>query len=78
MKHVFEQIKHTATKHGKCSVCGKRTKRSKTFWQTVNPWNRMHDGEVKSHEMIEQQLTERSEAWKQEPVTCAQCEEGQE
>lgn len=37
---------------GKCPTCGKRAKRSKSFENTVNPFNRNEDGTVKTWEQV--------------------------
>jgi hypothetical protein len=47
---TFREIKIHGRKTFKCS-CGKRLKRSKTFSQTINPFN-LHNGLPKTYEQI--------------------------
>ena len=39
MRITFDEIAVPATRYGPCPGCGKKVKRSRTFTQTVNPWN---------------------------------------
>lgn len=70
----FERIPLTARKTVKCPGCGKSLKRQRTFEQTINPYNRVN-GIPKTRQQILAELADRADAWKQEPETCAQCEE---
>lgn len=46
--YTFRLIRYPITKTGKCSRCGKTTRRSTTFEQTVNPYNLNAKGEQKT------------------------------
>jgi len=70
----FEEVKWRADKSLKCAGgCGKRLKRSITFSQTINPFNKLPDGTVKDRPDIYKELKQEAEAWKTEPVTCDRC-----
>lgn len=36
---VFEEVSFTARRAFKCKKCGRRCKRTRKFWQTLNPFN---------------------------------------
>jgi hypothetical protein len=71
----FQVIPMTVRKSVKCSSCGKRIQRQRTFEQTVNPWNKNADGEPKTVQEILEEHRVRAAEWKQEPAKCSQCEE---
>lgn len=70
----FKEVTLTGKKSGLCK-CGKRRTRSKTFMQTLNPFNTNPDGSLKTREDIYPQLREKIAAWKLEPITCKDCEQ---
>ena len=70
----FHAIKHRAIKSGMCVDCGKRTRRQVTFEQTLNPFNKLPDGTVKSARDISLELAEEAETWRAEPIQCGSCE----
>ena len=70
---TFNEVKLQAQKSGKCIVCGKRRRRSLIFRQTINPFNKKENGEVKRSEDIWPELYKDAAEWKQEPINC--CEE---
>lgn len=43
MKINYKPVKYSATKTDICPICKKRATRSKTFSQTVNPFNTVWD-----------------------------------
>lgn len=59
----FERITVSGKKSGKCPACGRRVTRSRTFEQTVNPFNRTADGTPKDREQIRRELLEKRDAW---------------
>jgi len=71
-RYTFEEVKFSAAKSVKCK-CGKRVSRSKTFTQTINPFNKRADGQVKSRSDIFPELKADAEKWKAEPELCAAC-----
>lgn len=64
----FQKVKFQTHRTGTCSVCGKRWKRSKTFSQTLNPFNRNAQGEVKTYSEIFEELREEARMWN--PIHC--------
>jgi len=73
-KITFEVVKLSTYKTGYCKKCGKYITRSKTFDQTINPFNKLPDGTLKNRDDIFQELLEESKQWKSEPVIHARCE----
>lgn len=71
----FPVIRRSGRKTGRCGGCGKSASRSKTFLQTVNPWNRDKEtGEPKTAQQIGSELDAELAAWKAEPVRHEGCE----
>lgn len=59
----FEEIAHPVVKSVPCRTCGKPVRRSTTFSQTVNPFNKDADGNPKTAELIRAELREQAEKW---------------
>lgn len=74
MRVRFERIERWATKRVKCAGCGKSMERSKTFWQTLNPWNVHPDGTPRTREQIYDHLGYEIKAWRLQPEYHAQCQ----
>lgn len=70
----YERVERNGSKAGKCVVCGKRATRQTTFGQTLNPYNRNAQGEVKTRLEIGRELNAQVVAWEAEPVKHAGCE----
>ena len=71
MRYDFERITAPATVTRKCA-CGKWSGRSKTFWQTVNPFNRNDDGTVKTRAEVAADVHREAAEWR--PVyNCPGC-----
>jgi hypothetical protein len=68
----FTEVKLQGRKTSKCVVCGKRRSRSKTFWQTLNPFNKKADGSVKSRRDIMEELRGKIKLWEKEPINCCE------
>lgn len=66
----FREASLRAEKTSNCVTCGKRRKRAKTFWQTVNPFNKKADGTVKSLFDIIEENKANAYAWKEKPIDC--------
>jgi len=75
-KITFERVKLSTYKTGYCKKCGKYITRSKTFDQTINPFNKLSDGTIKNRDDIFQELLKEAQQWKSEPVIHARCEQG--
>lgn len=69
----FQEVRRTASRTVACIGCGKKLKRQRTFEQTINPFNRNGDGEVKSYAEIWKELGEECDAWQPHPQTCTAC-----
>lgn len=71
----YRKVEVKASKSGKCSVCGKHASRKKDFYQTISPFNRNEDGQIKSDYEITKEEKAKAEKWKREPVCHVKCEE---
>ena len=66
----FTEIKIQRTKSGKCISCGKHRRRSKTFWQIRNPYNKNPDGTMKTSSDIRKELYRDALQWDKESIDC--------
>lgn len=64
----YEEVKLKGKKSGNC-ICGKWHTRSKTFSQTISPFNK-RDGRQKTRDEIMMELQIEKEDWEGEPPTC--------
>ncbi len=67
---TFQEVNLRAEKSGKCVNCGKRRKRARKFWQTINRFNKTSQGKIKTSFDIMPELQEEARAWKEEPINC--------
>lgn len=74
IRTTFEEVKHQAKKAGICPVCGKKASRQHTFMQTLNPFNKDAQGQVKDRRKILDELYARAKEWKLEPTYHVNCE----
>lgn len=72
--YTFQEIFLSFSKSGICPSCGKRAKRSQRFSQTINPFNKNSEGQIKSREEIYAELHQRGKSWMQTPTFHAKCE----
>lgn len=71
--YVFEEVKYQASRNLKCRDCGKRFRRSTTFMQTINPWNKSKEtGKPKTFPEIWKELKAEAEAWSPDN-RCTKC-----
>lgn len=68
----FEVVSRSVSKNGKC-YCGKRRVRSTTIENTINPFNKNKNGEIKSYEEVEADVQREAKEWCNEPITCDKC-----
>lgn len=61
--HNFTGPKVRCERKGKCPACGKRVLRSRTFEQTVNPFNRNANGVPKTWEEVFADVRAQADAW---------------
>lgn len=74
MKITFDEVSRQSTRKGECSVCHKKRTVTRKFFQTINPFNKNAEGEVKGRSEIEKELSAQSVAWHNEPLVCKGCE----
>jgi hypothetical protein len=74
MHITFRQIKTIVKKSGKCPICGKRSTKQQTICNTVNPFNKDKDGNVKSPDQVYQDVKAEAANWKPD-FTCSTCKE---
>lgn len=67
MRHTFEEIKVTVYKTATCPICGRRTRRSRTFAQTISPFNRHADGIQRTRREVRAAVQATAQAWKRDP-----------
>ena len=73
---TFREVAIRGSKAVKCAGdCGRLLRRSRKFWQTLNPFNKNAAGEQKSASEIQQELFAERSAWMGELETCKQCSE---
>lgn len=65
---VYDRITEKARFPFTCRVCGTRGSRTRTFGQTVNPFNKNARGEVKTVAEIREELRAQAAAWRPDPV----------
>lgn len=71
VRTTFEEVSHSVQRSGKCPVCGARRKRSRTFTQTINPWNKDPEtGQPRTRRQIVTALRAEGDAWVPD-FTCA-------
>lgn len=69
----FEEVCISKTKYGKCSKCGKNYQETKKFAQTINPYNKNADGQIKTYDEIYDELVEKAKKWLEEPISEHNC-----
>ncbi|KAB1146762.1 hypothetical protein F7R91_14375 [Streptomyces luteolifulvus] len=70
----FREIKHQASKSLPCPACGKKLRRQRTFSQTLNPFNKNKDGQVKTELEIVRELVVVASKWEAEPEPHPACQ----
>lgn len=70
--YTFDKVTLAAVKNLPCPVCGKKTRRQATFWQTLNPYNTV-DGRPKTEKEIRAELHVEAEAWRAVPEPHMKC-----
>lgn len=74
MRFEFDKVTVRAAKSGACVSCGKKTRRTKTFWGTVNPFNRDESGKIRDRDDVRKRLEAERDEWVSLPTVCASCE----
>lgn len=65
MQVTFEEVSVKAIKRW-TDENGKRRQKTKTFSQTVNPFNKNSDGTIKTHGEIMREISAERDAWMRE------------
>lgn len=65
MRMSFEEVAVKATKRWK-DKDGKVRQKTKTFYQTINPFNKNLDGTIKTRDQIMSEIIARRDAWLKE------------
>lgn len=71
---TFEVVRLCGRKQVKCQNCGRRVTRSKEFSQTINPFNKNADGELKDRYEILAELRQARDEWRKQPELCSRCQ----
>lgn len=73
----FRKVTHQVSKNLPCPACDKKLRRQKTFMQTLNPFNKNADGQVKTELEILRELSAKAAVWQAKPETHPACESGE-
>lgn len=66
---TYDRVKATAKREVTCPGChGKRTIQ-RTFYQTVNPFNKNEDGTIKTYRQVWRSVTDEAKAWVPEGIS---------
>lgn len=65
----YPECKATARRKGACPGCGKTTTRSRTFINTVSPFNRHPDGRPRTAREVQQRVDALARDWAPDPET---------
>ncbi|WP_372344637.1 hypothetical protein [Streptomyces sp. KL116D] len=72
--YTFRKVPHQAAKSVPCTICGKKVRRQRTFFQTLNPFNKNDQGLPKTELEIVRELDAQATRWHAEPETHPKCE----
>ena len=61
--YTFPPITVRRVHSGKCPVCGKTVRRSRSFTHTVNPFNRNPDGSVRTVAEVTARVNAEADLW---------------
>jgi hypothetical protein len=70
---TYQCVRRQQSRQGYCTVCGKPVTRSKTFEQTVNPWNRNEDGTPKTPQEVYASVSAEANTWEPDDFTHTKC-----
>lgn len=74
-RQTFNEVAVTASKNLPCPVCGKKVRRQKRIWKTVNPFNRNANGVPKTRDEVYADVLAEAEVWKAVPEMHWMCAE---
>lgn len=75
MRIEFERVKFKGIKNTVCIKCLCRLRRQKTFEQTINPFNRLPNGAIKTREDIYKELWSERTSWRFKSELCEKCKQ---
>ena len=73
--YIYEQVTQQVTKNLPCPSCGKKVRRSNTISNTVNPFNKNADGEIRTRAEVRACVVALAQKWQTEPVICTACKQ---
>lgn len=74
MRYNYEEVSITRKKSGICPVCEKRCSRSRKFYQTLSPFNKTKDNNIKTRAQIYVEIDIEAADWMKLPVKHVKCE----
>lgn len=70
--YTYEVVPRLVHKTFRCTVCGRPGRRQRTFRQTINPFNKNAEGQVKTRAEIQEELKAQAATWN--PTVHERCE----
>jgi len=65
---TYEQVREPATRTGPCPGCGRKTRRNRTFTETINPFNKIADkSRPKTPAEVRASVRAKAQAWQPDP-----------
>ena len=71
--YTFEEVAISKTKYGVCPKWGKKYQETKQFSQTISPFNKNANGEIKTREEIYDELCVNANKWFDQPIKEHSC-----
>lgn len=59
----FEKVATRRTRRGTCPTCGNNVTRSRTFENTINPFNRNADGTIRTRQEVWEKVNAEADEW---------------
>lgn len=75
---TYERVEHWVSKTVPCRFCGKKIKRSTTLGQTLSPFNKDTDGNLKTERQIRAELNAKAKTWHPHNDIHAKCIEAEQ
>lgn len=72
---TFQEVKLSVKATAPCGKCGKVCSRTKTFSQTLNPFNTHEDGSLKTRDQILAELKPKAAKYRTQTIYHAKCED---
>lgn len=65
---TYEEVRVKATRRGPCPGCGKSVNRSRTFSNTVSPFNKNPGGTIRTRAEVRERVQGLADAWSPSPA----------